>query len=69
LSQLLEEDAGTRHCADAARSLRLDRPLYLDVCMTEMEVVRSHYEIVRLPVWAPGKFGRWSLAGIFYFDS
>jgi hypothetical protein len=68
LSQLFDEDTAMRHCMDAAESLRSNRPLYLDVLLTEAGLVRSHYEIIRLPVWAPNKSARWSLAGMFYFD-
>jgi hypothetical protein len=42
--------------------------MLLDVKVKRSGIEQAHYEIVRLPVWAPDKTARWSLVGVFFFD-
>ena len=67
-SDLFDQPTFEHHCASAYESLRANRPMLLDVKVKRSGIEQAHYEIVRLPVWAPDKAARWSLVGVFFFD-
>lgn len=67
LSQLVPPEQLLRHAAIVRRALETDEPDISVARQYSGAVELTHMEVVILPVWAPGRSGKWVLAGIFYF--